>query len=172
MKKLLLGAAAAFLLTPAAFAKDAALAEAVAQDYDYVFNLYKHFHENPELSFKESESAKRMAAELEGLGFTVSTGLGDKWTKDYVKKEEGKVIDGVGGYGLVAVMTNGEGPTVMLRADMDALPLEEKTNLPYSSKVVDVDYRGQTAPVMHACAHDSHMAILIGTARRLVACRR
>lgn len=168
MKKLLLTAAAAFMMTPAAYAEDAALTEAVAQDYDYVFNLYKHFHENPELSFKESESAKRMTAELEGLGFTVSTGLGDKWTRDYVKKEEGKVVEGVGGYGLVAVMTNGEGPTVMLRADMDALPLEEKTNLPYASKVVDVDYRGQTAPVMHACAHDSHMAILIGAARQLV----
>ncbi len=167
MKKFLLSAAALFALTGAANADE--LTDAVAEDYDYVFNLYKHFHENPELSFKESESAKRMASELEGLGFTVTTGLGDKWTKAKAKAETGEVRDGVGGYGLVAVMENGEGPTVMLRADMDALPLEEKTGLPYASKVVSEDYTGQTAPVMHACAHDSHMAILIGTARRLVA---
>ena len=171
MKKFLLSAAAVFALTGAAqtAAQADELTDAVAEDYDYVFNLYKHFHENPELSFKESESAKRMASELEGLGFTVTTGLGDKWTKAKAKAETGEVREGVGGYGLVAVMENGEGPTVMLRADMDALPLEEKTGLPYASKVVAEDYTGQTAPVMHACAHDSHMAILIGTARRLVA---
>lgn len=167
MKRFLLSAAVVFALTGAANADD--LTDAVAEDYDYVFNLYKHFHENPELSFKESESAERMASELEGLGFTVTTGIGDKWTKAKAKAETGEVREGVGGYGLVAVMENGEGPTVMLRADMDALPLEEKTGLPYASKVVSEDYTGQTAPVMHACAHDSHMAILIGTARRLVA---
>jgi len=171
MKKFLLSAAAVFALTGAAqtAAQADELADAVAQDYEYVFNLYKHFHENPELSFKESESAKRMTSELEGLGFTVTTGVGDKWTKAKAKAETGEVLDGVGGYGLVAVMENGEGPTVMLRADMDALPLEEKTGLPYASKVVAEDYTGQTAPVMHACAHDSHMAIMIGTARRLAA---
>jgi hippurate hydrolase len=173
MKKLLLGAAAALAINSfasgAAYAEDAALADAVAQDYGYVFNLYKHFHENPELSFKESESSKRMASELEGLGFTVTTGLGDKWTKAKAKADAGSVLDGVGGYGLAAVLENGEGPVVMLRADMDALPLEEKTGLPFSSKVVSTDYMGQTAPVMHACAHDSHMAIMIGAARRLVA---
>ncbi|PQA85472.1 amidohydrolase [Hyphococcus luteus] len=169
MKKLLLAAAAslAFLGSGAAYADE--LADAVAEDYGYVFNLYKHFHKNPELSFKESESAKRMAAELEGLGFTVTTGVGDKWTKSKAKKDAGEVGDGVAGYGLVAVMENGEGPTVMLRADMDALPLEEKTGLPYASKVTMTDYLGQEAPVMHACAHDSHMAIMIGTARRLAA---
>lgn len=166
MKNILLSAAAMFALTNAVQANE--LTDAVAADYDYVFNLYKHFHENPELSFKESESAKRMASELEGLGFTVTTGLGDKWTKAKAKTETGEVREGVGGYGLVAVMENGEGPTVMLRADMDALPLEEKTGLAYASKVISEDYTGQTAPVMHACAHDSHMAIMIGTARRLV----
>lgn len=140
----------------------------VNSDYEYVFELYKHFHENPELSFKESKSAERMASELDALGFEVTTGLADKWTRKKVKADTGAVVDGVGGYGLVAVMKNGDGPTVMLRADMDALPLEEKTGLPYASKVTAVDYTGQTAPVMHACAHDSHMAMLIGAARRLV----
>ncbi len=169
MKKLLLAAAASLALAAPAAAEDKALADAVAADYPYVFELYKHFHQNPELSFKESESAKRMAKELEGLGFDVTMGVGDKWTKAKAKKDAGKVNEGVGGYGLVAVMKNGEGPTLMIRADMDALPLEEKTGVPYASKVVSTDYKGQTAPVMHACAHDSHMAIMIGTARRLAA---
>ncbi len=167
MKYLLLSAAAMVALPGAAAAQD--LADAVAEDYGYVFDLYKHFHENPELSFKESESAARMASELEALGFSVSTGLGDDWTRKKARSDAGAVLDGVGGYGLVAIKKNGEGPTVMLRADMDALPLEEKTGLAYASKKVAPDYMGQEAPVMHACAHDSHMAMLIGTARRLAA---
>ena len=89
--------------------------------------------------------------------------------KRWLAADVGEVLDGVGGYGVVGVLKNGEGPTLMLRADMDALPLEEKTELSYASTVMQTDYRGQDAPVMHACAHDSHMAILIGAARRLVA---
>ncbi|MCB2096889.1 MAG: amidohydrolase [Parvularculaceae bacterium] len=169
MKTMLLAAVAGIALAAPAAAQDQALADAVAADYPYVFELYKHFHQNPELSFKESESAKRMKSELEGLGFNVTTGVGDKWTKAKAKKDAGAVLEGVGGYGLVAIMKNGDGPTLMMRADMDALPLEEKTGVPYASKVVSTDYNGQTAPVMHACAHDSHMAIMVGTARRLVA---
>lgn len=145
------------------------LKSAVDADYAYILNLYKHFHQYPELSFKESKSAERMKAELEPLGFEVTTGVGDKWAKQKARTAEGELIDGVGGYGLVAVMENGDGPTVMLRADMDALPLQEKTGLDYASKVTDIDYRGVEAPVMHACAHDSHMAILIGVARQLAA---
>ena len=173
MKKALLGAIAWAAFAAPAHADDFAedLADAVAADYPYVFDLYKHFHENPELSFKESNSAARMAAELEPLGFDVATGLGDRWVREKAKADAGAVLDGVGGYGLVAVLENGDGPTVMLRADMDALPLEEKTGLAYASKAVGVDYLGQEAPVMHACAHDSHMAILIGAARRLVEVR-
>lgn len=158
-------AALALVASPAAADE---IADAVAADYQYVFDLYKHFHANPELSFKESESAKRLASELQGLGFDVTTGLGDRWTKEKVRADTGEIVEGVGGYGLAAVMENGEGPVVMLRADMDALPLEEKTGLPYASTKTAIDYTGQTAPVMHACAHDSHMAILVGTARRLV----
>ena len=94
MKRLLLAAAASITGVNAAHADE--LAEAVAQDYGYVFNLYKHFHENPELSFKESESARRMAAELDSLGFDVTTGVGDKWAKATVKAEVGEVLDGVG----------------------------------------------------------------------------
>lgn len=170
MKKMLIAAASIFSLGVASAAQaDDGLAADVAADYDYVFDLYKYFHQNPELSFLESESAARMAAELEGLGFTITERLGEEWTRKKVMADVGEVIDGVGGYGLVAVMENGDGPTLMLRADMDALPLEEKTGVPYASKVVMTDHRGQEAPVMHACAHDSHMAIMVGAARRLVA---
>lgn len=145
------------------------LSEAVKADYPYVLDLYKYFHANPELSLKEKESAARIATELEGLGFTVTENVGDRWVKRKAKSTAGKVHDGVGGYGVVGVLENGDGPTVMIRADMDALPLEEKTDVGYASTVKGVDYKGQDAPVMHACAHDSHMAAMIGTARRLVA---
>ncbi|MEZ5920407.1 MAG: amidohydrolase [Parvularculaceae bacterium] len=167
MKKFLALAAAAIALGATAKAED--LKDAVAADYPYVFDLYKHFHENPELSFEEKESSARMASELKSLGFEVTTGVGDKWTKQKAKADAGKLYPGVAGYGVVAVLRNGDGPTILYRADMDALPLEEKTGLPYSSKVRMTDYKGQEAPVMHACAHDSHMAIMIGVARRLAA---
>ncbi|NNL87849.1 MAG: amidohydrolase, partial [Marinicaulis sp.] len=148
MKKFLLSSAA--LIMSASMASANELRTAVEADYEYILDLYKHFHANPELSFKESKSAARMIAELEPLGFTITEGVGDKWTKKKVKTDVGEVLDGVGGYGFVAVMENGDGPTLMLRADMDALPLEEKTGLDYASNVTQVDYRGQEAPVMHA----------------------
>jgi len=166
-RTLLTTVASAFILSAApAFA---GLSEDVAADYPYVFDLYKHFHENPELSFKEEKTSARMAEELTALGFDVTTRVGDAWVQKKVKESGAELLPGVGGYGVVAVMKNGEGPTLMIRADMDALPLEEKTGLPYASKVVTTDYQGQTAPVMHACSHDSHIAIMVGTARRLVA---
>ena len=155
------------IATPAC-ANDAELTKSVSADYDYVFNLYRHFHENPELSYKEINSSARMAKEWRELGFEVTERIGDKWIKQKIKRDFGEVPDGVGGYGLIGIMKNGDGPTLMLRADMDALPLEEKTGLSYASKVISTDHRGVEAPVMHACAHDSHMAILVGTARQLV----
>jgi len=167
MKKFLALAAAVIALGATAKAGD--LKDAVAADYPYVFDLYKHFHENPELSFEEKESSARMASELNSLGFDVTTGFGDKWVKAKVKADVGKVYPNVGGYGVIAVLKNGEGPTILYRADMDALPLKEKTGLAYSSKVTAVNFKGEDVPVMHACAHDSHMAMMIGVARRLVA---
>lgn len=167
----LAASAAALAITPILFASAAQaneLEKAVNADYEYVFDLYKHFHENPELSFREEKTAARLTKELKALGFDVTERVGDKWVKAKIKKDGGEILPGVGGYGVVAVMKNGEGPTVMLRADMDALPLEEKTGLSYESQVISEDYFGNEAPVMHACAHDSHVAILIGAARRLV----
>ena len=88
--------------------------------------IYEYLHINPELSFQEKNSSAILAAEMKRLGFTVTTGVGDAWTKARAQSEYGKVQDGVGGYGVVAVLQNGPGPTIMIRADMDALPLVEK----------------------------------------------
>jgi amidohydrolase len=131
--------------------------------------VYEHLHANPELSFQEKETSAILAAEMRRLGFTVTTGLGDAWVKARAKAEFGKVEDGVGGYGFVAVLRNGPGPTLMIRTDMDALPVEEKTGLPFASKKRDVAWSGEESGVMHACGHDIHMTAWIGTARELVA---
>ena len=118
-------------------------------DYAYLDALYKHFHQNPEISFQEKESAARLVQELGALGF--------------------EVTDGVGGYGIVAILKNGIGPTVMIRADMDALPVKEQSWVDYPSKVTTIDDAGNEVSVMHACGHDVHMTVFVGTARRLVA---
>ena len=125
------------------------LSKAIADDYSYLETLYKHLHSNPELSFQEEKSAARMHKELAGLGFDV--------TPD------------IGGHGLVAVMKNGAGPTVLIRADMDALPVRELTGKPYASTVTAFEQTGQEVSVMHACGHDVHMTVFVGTARRLAA---
>ena len=131
--------------------------------------IYEHLHKNPELSFQEKNTAAILSAEMKRLGFTVTTGLGDAWVKARAMKEYGKLQDGVGGYGFVAVLQNGAGPTLMIRADMDALPLVEKTGLPYASTFRDTAWSGEESGVMHACGHDIHMTTWIGTARELVA---
>jgi hippurate hydrolase len=131
--------------------------------------LYEHLHANPELSFQEKNTSAILAAEMKRLGFKVTTGLGDAWVKARALKDYGKIQDGVGGYGFVAVLENGPGPTLMIRADMDALPLVEKTGLAYASKARDMAWSGEESGVMHACGHDLHMTIWIGTARDLVA---
>ena len=114
--------------------------------------LYEHLHAHPELSFHEVETAKRLATELRNAGATVT--------------------EGVGGHGVVGILKNGEGPTVLLRTDLDALPITEQTGLPYASKVkVQDEERGQADGVMHACGHDIHMTVLVGTAQWLASHR-
>ena len=113
-----------------------------------ILALYKYLHANPELSWQEDKTADLLANKLEKLGFDVSRGIGKK--------------------GVVAIYKNGEGPTLMIRADMDGLPVEEKTNLPYASKVRSINRSGIEVPVMHACGHDIHMAVLIGSANELI----
>ena len=134
-------------------------------------DLYTYFHRNPELSFKEVKSSTIMANELESLGFEVTTGLGDTWTREKSLRDNGTVRDGVGGYGVVGVFENGDGPTVLIRADMDALPVAERTGVPHASTVVDETWTGVTNGVMHACGHDIHMTSWVGTARALIAAK-
>ena len=140
--------ATALVSAPAMAASD--FSAAVAKDYDDRLEaLFVDFHKNPELSFVENRTAKIMADELRAAGATVT--------------------EGVGGTGVVAIMKNGEGPTVLLRADMDGLPVEEKSGLPYASKARQIGVDGTEMPVMHACGHDVHITSLVGTARRLAA---
>lgn len=128
----------------------AMLKQAIADDYDARLEaLFLDFHANPELSYKETRTAAIMAKEWRATGFAVT--------------------EKVGGTGVVAVMKNGDGPVLMLRADMDGLPLVEDSGLPYSSTVMQTSIDGTQKPVMHACGHDVHITSLIGTARRLAA---
>lgn len=120
-------------------------------ELDYMEALYLHFHRNPELSLYEFETAARMAEEFAAAGY--------------------EVTPEVGGTGVVGVLRNGEGPTVMLRGDMDALPIAELTGVPYASTVTTVDEQGRTVAVMHACGHDIHITNLIGVARKLAGMR-
>ena len=140
--------AAQFFLVPAAGSE---LSDSIKQDYDtYLAELWDHFHRNPELSLVEFETAKRMAAELRAAGF--------------------EVTEGVGGTGLVALLENGDGPVVMMRADMDGLPIEEKSGLPNASRAQqESPITGDTVYTMHACGHDVHITSLVGTARQMVA---
>ncbi len=149
IKAIRAGVAAAALMAVPAQADE--LRDAVAADLPALVELYKDLHANPELSFQEVETAKKLAARARAMGF--------------------EVTEGVGKTGVVAVMTNGDGPTVMLRADMDGLPVIEQTGLPYASKRRAVPQTGIETGVMHACGHDTHMAAWIGTAQQLVARR-
>jgi amidohydrolase len=134
-------------------AADSELANAVAKDYNgHLAALFDHFHRNPELSFMETKTAARLAAELRAAGFEVTAG--------------------VGGTGVVAIMKNGPGPLVMMRADMDGLPMLEKSGLPNASKTMGKDREGNLTPVTHACGHDVHITSLVGTARQMAARRK
>lgn len=112
--------------------------------YPGAHELYLNLHEHPELSGHETQTAGKLAMHLRELGYDVT--------------------EHIGGTGIVAILKNGPGPTVMLRTELDALPVEEKTGLPYASKVHAKDDFGHDVPVMHACGHDLHMASLFGTA--------
>ncbi len=120
-----------------------------------LLTIYKDIHTHPELSGHEERTSAIIAKELRAAGCQVTDHLG-KYEKSDLK-----------GYGVVGVMKNGDGPTVLVRTDMDALPVEEQTGLPYSSKVVAKNDEGKDVHVMHACGHDAHVAAFIGTARAL-----
>ena len=147
MRLTLAFALAAMTLPSAATA--ATLSDAIRADIPALMTLYRDLHANPELSMQEERTPAKLAAEMRKLGF--------------------KVTEKVGKTGVVAVLENGPGPVVMLRADMDGLPVVEQTNLPFASKVRAVARSGVETGVMHACGHDTHMTTFIGTARRLAA---
>jgi amidohydrolase len=113
-----------------------------------LMNLYKDLHQNPELSYKEFETAKKLSILLGDLGY--------------------EVTEGVGGNGVVASLKNGPGKTVLIRADMDGLPVKEKTGASYASKKKSTNQVGQEVFTMHACGHDIHMTVLLGTAEYLI----
>jgi hippurate hydrolase len=143
MRTLLL--ASALLLTPPAAL---AQAPAVGPVYQSAEALYLDLHQHPELSLHEVETARKIAARLQALGYDVTTG--------------------VGGHGVVGLLKNGDGPVVMLRAELDALPIAEATGLPYASTATTKDDSGAIVPVMHACGHDLHMAALVATAEWMI----
>lgn len=136
---------------PALAQSPAGLRDAIDADYEkHLWPLFDHWHRNPELSLVEHKTAARLAKELRDCGF--------------------EVREGVGGTGVVAIMQNGSGPTVMMRADMDGLPVEEKSGLANASTAKQRSpITGQMTPVMHACGHDVHITSLVGTARRMAA---
>ncbi|KAK0726820.1 hypothetical protein B0T26DRAFT_637534, partial [Lasiosphaeria miniovina] len=113
--------------------------------------VYKDIHRNPELSCQEERTAQIATGSLRALGFSVH--------------------DGIGGTGVAGILDNGLGCTVLLRAELDALPIPEKTNLPYRSTTRMVDTDGEEKPVMHACGHDLHIAALLAAAELLAAAK-
>ena len=124
-------------------------AKAAAMSGDQLLQHYQHLHRNPELSLQEEKTAAYLAGELAKMGYGITTGIG--------------------GHGLVAVLENGDGPTIMYRADMDGLPIAESTGLPYASEATGVIPSGQEVPVMHGCGHDVHMTVLLGVASQMMA---
>lgn len=150
MKRLTLLAGAAVVYFAAAYSAWAESPRKWAeQNSDDLLSLYYHFHQHPELSFDEKETSKRLASEWRKNGF--------------------QVAENIGGYGVVAVLENGTGKHLMLRTDMDALPVTEQTGLKYASQVVVKTKEGIETGVMHACGHDIHMTNLVGVARYLAA---
>jgi len=119
----------------------------IAKDIDYLVNFYKKRHQNPEISLKEKETAKDLAEELRKIGFEI--------TENY------------GGYGIVGILKNGDGPMILYRTDMDALPMYEKSGLEYASEKT-TEYYGEQVGTMHSCGHDMHMTTWLGTARAMV----
>ncbi len=135
------------------------LAEAVDAELPALLETYRHLHANPEISYLERETSRLVAERLRGLGFAVTEEVGDYG------------VEGRTSYGLVAVLANGDGPTVMVRTDLDGLPVEERTGLPYASRARQTAEGGEEVFTMHACGHDLHMTSFLGTATMLAARR-
>ena len=145
-----------FVFTAAAtssFAGD--LEKEVDSEVPSLFEIFKHLHANPELSYQEDDTARYVAEELRRMGFEVTEGVGEYGVEERVS------------FGVVAVMRNGDGPTIMVRTDLDGLPVEENSGLSYASAAKGVGDDGSEVFAMHACGHDLHMTSWLGTARML-----
>jgi hippurate hydrolase len=142
-------------ITPAGRSQQARLDALIDRDSPSLESTYKALHAAPELSHHEEKTSARVAGELRAPGFTVTDRVGKYKNADWV------------GYGVVGVLKNGDGPVVMVRTELDALPVEEKTGLPYASKVRALDDAGREVGVMHACGHDIHIAVFLATAKLL-----
>ena len=138
------------------FAQQPALDAMIERDLPALLSTYKSLHTTPELSHREEKTSAFVAGELRKLGFTVTEHIGQYQNAQW------------SGYGVVGVLKNGPGPTVLVRTELDALPVEEKTGLPYSSQVKTKNDAGVDVNVMHACGHDIHMTSFLGTAKLLV----
>ena len=146
-----------FLVAAASYAQGpAGLSSSVQAQLPALTETYKNLHRHPELSHHEEKTSAFLAAELRKAGYTVT-------------ERVGKYQDGSQAYGIVAVMANGAGPRLLIRADMDGLPVEEKTGLDYASTDRGTNQEGHDVGIMHACGHDIHMTVLLGTARELAA---
>ncbi|HMJ25301.1 MAG TPA: amidohydrolase [Pyrinomonadaceae bacterium] len=156
MKKLTLLALLCVLLFALPASAQQSFDSMLDREIPQLVNTYKALHAAPELSHHEEKTAAFVAAQLRSLGFTVTERVGKyaeaQWTS----------------YGVVGVLKNGAGPTVLVRTELDALPVEEKTGLPYASTVKTKNDAGQDVSVMHACGHDIHMTSFLGTAKMLV----
>ena len=138
-----------------AFAQESSVEKAAVSELPSLLAIYKDVHSHPELSGHEERTAALVAKELRAAGCEVTENVG-KYDNPNLKC-----------YGVVGVMKNGGGPTVLVRTDMDALPVHEETGLPYASTVTTKNDEGRDVSVMHACGHDAHIAAFIGTARAL-----
>jgi len=157
LKKLNVIIPALIFLLPVTSRAQQSLDSLIESNINSLVTTYKTLHAAPELSHREEKTSSLVAREFRSLGYTVTEHLGkyekSEWT----------------GYGVVALMKNGAGPTVLVRTDMDALPVEENTQLDYASKVKTKNDAGQDVSVMHACGHDIHITTMLGTARMLAA---
>ena len=130
------------------FVERKSIEESIKKDIPYLKSLYLDIHQNPEISLMEKETSKKLANELEKIGFEVTRNFG--------------------GYGVVGIFKNGNGPTILYRTDMDALPMKEKTGLSYASQIITKNFDGNDVGTMHSCGHDMHMTVWTGTARALI----
>src|SRR6202040_3526919 len=135
------------------FAQQTPVEKAAASELPSLLSIYKDIHSHPELSWHEERTSALIARELRAAGCEVTERFG-KYDNPNLKA-----------YGVIGIMKNGDGPLVLVRTDMDALPVEEETGLPYASKIVVKNDEGKDVPVAHACGHDAHMAAFIGVAR-------